>query len=287
MKTIIETIINADATNQEAEVSQAFQMACQAVIAGEKVVGLAINKLRASSLHATALLGWSPEDLTKKLKEQMIDPARASEICGFVFPKTGANKKILLEMVAFNEGNPNARQWTKQEILAVQRAKDATTAIKERELLEEKARLDALPKTPSTTTTSTKPAVSTLLGDITTTNAKPLSPSEKEAEEKRIALRLQTNLHELLKAYALAQYGEVDFFAELAQVLITTTPFAEKEDEEEVAEEVNAKTEEICNTLAKAMEAGINKKREDAKEKKKLAKAHALAKANAEGTTLN
>lgn len=225
----------------------------------------AINGVRVSAFDETVKNGWSASDLGGKLKEAgMSDPARVSEIVGWVFPQTSANRQILNEMLSFNVNNPLERQWTKQEVLAVQRSKEATTGGKVRaalELAKEKkntAPLTAVEQAKKLAESEAEKARKAKEAEeAEAVRVSKLTALEKIAEEddnrKRVETRLQGQLAEVMKAYAKHGYDITDFAGEIAVVESLVKVFTPPEPLPTISHnEINEIQTSIAHALAEA-----------------------------------
>lgn len=238
-------------------------LAVKSMLTAEGKLANAIDAVRVSALKESIDNGWSTSDLGGKLKEAgMTDPARVSEICGWVFPATGENRKELNAMLAYNANNPNEKQWTKAEVLAVQRSKTPTTGGEVR-----KAIADALAKKTAPAPTAVEQAKT--LADSEAEKARKakeaeeaeavrvskLTALEKIAEEddnrKRIETRLQGQLAETMKTFAKHGFDLEDFIGEIAVVESLVKVFTPPEPLPVVShEEITAINKACANALA-------------------------------------
>lgn len=228
----------------------------------------AINGVRISAFDETVKNGWSASDLGGKLKEAgMADPARVSEIVGWVFPQTSANRQILNEMLSFNVNNPDKRQWTKAEVLAVQRSKEATTGGTVRTAIElAKEKKNATPLTAVEqakklqTSEEEKARLAKEAVELEKIRVSKLTALEKiaeeDAEKKRVETRLQGQLAETMKTFAKHGFDLEDFIGEIAVVESLVKVFTPPEPLPAIShEEITA----INKACSHALEQALNK----------------------------
>jgi len=235
-----ETIIKAEV--QALKTIPALAQAIKNVLGSNGKLENAIDLLRLSARAETIKLGYAPSDLAKRLKAEGIsDGTLISEVVGWVYPRKSENRLILDQMLAHNCTNPNHRQWTKQEVLAVQRAKEGTTAEEERVKIE-KAKEEKIFTLPTgleqakRLQTSQEQKARRFEGarqaeDLSRSRFSPAdNAKEDKANKHETALRLKAALAEVLNAYAKEGYDLVDFTAEVTEVVLLIKPFTPAEE---------------------------------------------------------
>lgn len=211
------------ATNVAAatKVSTVLRTAISTLLKKEGEVEVALDNVRSVAKTETTKGGWTKEMLTAQLLDSGLNPARASEVCGFVFPRHAAAREHLDAALAKNAKETDLKKRiAKPVILALQRDKKGTLTL-EQAIADHKAKSSALgaTRTPGGQTNQT-----------TTTTA--------ATTKKKTATEIEEELKNLFCAalnFAKANgYDEVDSQAVMEESvsIVFTTADADGEDDE-------------------------------------------------------
>lgn len=153
------------ATNVAAatKVSTVLRTAISTLLKKEGEVEVALDNVRSVAKTETTKGGWTKEMLTAQLLDSGLNPARASEVCGFVFPRHAAAREHLDAALAANAKETDLKKRiAKPVILALQRDKEGTLTL-EQAIADHKAKSSALAptRTPGGQTNQTTPATAT------------------------------------------------------------------------------------------------------------------------------
>lgn len=153
------------ATNVAAatKVSTVLRTAISTLLKKEGEVEVALDNVRSVAKTETTKGGWTKEMLTAQLLDSGLNPARASEVCGFVFPRHAAAREHLDAALAANAKETDLKKRiAKPVILALQRDKEGTLTL-EQAIADHKAKSSALAptRTPGGQTNQTTTATTT------------------------------------------------------------------------------------------------------------------------------
>lgn len=159
----MSTTATAAAPEATVVVNPKISKAVAELIKKETAASVAFDNLRTVSLRESVANSYTKKQLTAMLLELMSDPARASEVAGFVFPNHSAARAELDKALAFNAKQTDAKKRiSKQIILALQRDNDGTLTL-EKAIENAKKPSERTPggETNQTTTSTTAPATTT------------------------------------------------------------------------------------------------------------------------------
>lgn len=203
------------APTEKTKVNPAILSAVQALAKAETARDIAFDKVRNVAKTETVKHGYTDKQLTSLLLDAGLNPARASEVKGFVFPAHSAARKELDKAMELNAKQTDAKKRVAKEvILALQRDKDGTLTL-DKAIAAHKAK-NTLTRTPGGATDQTAPAA--------TKPAKAKTAEEIEAE-------LTALFAAALKFAKANGYDEADSAAVMEEA--AKEVFAEDEDEDE------------------------------------------------------